>query len=94
MSWVLESSGEATCMKDYVSMNAPVVELMTREDSALALQYLNPTLSQARVKRLYDQGEFVGRASSVTKRSLVYPVLATRTGVCFVSSSGTMLYSK
>lgn len=57
MSWVMETTGEATCMNDYVSKNAPVVELLLAEDLALALNYLNPTLSKADTKSLYKKGE-------------------------------------
>lgn len=58
-SWVVESTGEATCSKDYESMHAPVVELMAMEDVALAVNYLNPTLSGADVKSLYGQGTVI-----------------------------------
>ena len=61
MSWVLESTGDATCMNDYVSMNAPVVELLTKDDLALALRFLNPTLSDAETKALYKRGEHCTR---------------------------------
>lgn len=44
-------------MKDYVSMNAPVVELLTEEDLALALNYLNPTLSNVDLRNMYKKGE-------------------------------------
>lgn len=60
MSWVVETTGEATCMQDYISMNAPVVELLSAEDLALALHYLNPTLSNADMKSLYRKGDFEG----------------------------------
>lgn len=43
-------------MEDYISMHAPVVELLSKEDLALAINYLNPTLSQADTEDLYDQG--------------------------------------
>ncbi|CAM9184202.1 unnamed protein product, partial [Hapterophycus canaliculatus] len=56
MSWVVETTGEATCMKDYISMHAPVVELLSGEDLALALHYLNPTLSKADTKSLFRKG--------------------------------------
>lgn len=56
MSWVVESTGEATCSKDYESMHAPVVELMVMEDVALAANYLNPTLTGSDAKSLYEQG--------------------------------------
>lgn len=48
-------------MKDYISMNAPVVELLSAEDLALALHYLNPTLSNADMKSLYRKGDFASR---------------------------------
>lgn len=57
MSWVMETTGEATCMNDYISKNAPVVELLLSEDLALALAYLDPTLSRADIKSLYKKGE-------------------------------------
>lgn len=57
MSWVLEGSGIATCMKDYISMHAPVVDLLTKEDLALAVHYLNPTLSEAELKNIYKKGK-------------------------------------
>lgn len=44
-------------MNDYVSMNAPIVELLTKEDLALALHFLNPTLSGLETKALYKRGE-------------------------------------
>ncbi|CAN0066224.1 unnamed protein product, partial [Pylaiella littoralis] len=56
MSWVMETTGEATCMNDYISKNAPVVELLLSEDLALALAYLDPTLSRADIKSLYKKG--------------------------------------
>ncbi len=59
MSWVVETNGEATCMKDYISMHAPVVELLSAEDVALAVQYLNPTLSKADTRSLYKKGRLV-----------------------------------
>lgn len=58
MSWVLESTGDATCMNDYISMNAPVVELLTKDDLALALRFLNPALPDAEAKALYKRGEW------------------------------------
>lgn len=57
MSWVVETTGDATCMKDYISMNAPVVELLSAEDLTLALHYLDPTLSNADTKSLYKRGK-------------------------------------
>lgn len=57
MSWVVETTGDATCMKDYISMNAPVVELLSAEDLILALHYLDPTLSSADTKSLYKKGQ-------------------------------------
>jgi len=63
MSWVVESSGEATCIKDYISMHAPVVELLSAEDVALAVQYLNPTLSNADTRSLYKKGRLLDMAS-------------------------------
>lgn len=45
-------------MNDYVSMNAPVVELLTKEDLALALHFLNPTLPDSETKSLYKKGEY------------------------------------
>ena len=59
MSWVVETSGEATCIQDYISMHAPVVELLSAEDLALAVQYLNPTLSKADTKSLYKKGQLL-----------------------------------
>ncbi|CAM9185901.1 unnamed protein product [Ectocarpus fasciculatus] len=56
MSWVVETTGEATCMKDYISMNAPVVELLSEEDLTLALNYLNPTLSNVDIRTMYKKG--------------------------------------
>lgn len=70
MSWILDENGDATCMKDYVSMNTSVVELFSQEDLALALQYLNPSLSPAETKSWYSRGkpcptvEFVMRTPS------------------------------
>lgn len=56
-SWVVETTGDATCMKDYISMNAPVVELLSSEDLALALHYLDPTLSTPDMKSLFKKGD-------------------------------------
>lgn len=56
MSWVLESGGQAIAGKDFESMHVPVVELMTKEDLALALKYLNPSLTQEDTKTLFDHG--------------------------------------
>lgn len=52
----METTGEATCMNDYISKNAPVVELLLDEDLTLALNYLNPSLSKADTKSLYKKG--------------------------------------
>lgn len=57
MSWVVESTGEGKCIKDYESMHAPVVELLSREDLILAVKYLNPALTETGAKDLYEQGE-------------------------------------
>lgn len=38
-------------------MHAPVVELLTKEDLALAVQYLNPALTEMGMKNLYEQGK-------------------------------------
>ena len=45
-------------MNDYISMNAPVVELLTKDDLALALRFLNPALPDAEAKALYKRGEW------------------------------------
>lgn len=65
MSWVVETSGDATCMKDYISMNAPVVDLLSAEDLTLALHYLDPTLSNPDAKSLYKKGELNSRPVKV-----------------------------
>lgn len=44
-------------MNDYVSMNAPVAELLKKDDLALALHFLNPALPDAETKALYKRGE-------------------------------------
>lgn len=54
--WILKSNGEATCLQDYEGMHAPVVELLRKEDLALAVHYLNPTISESRMEELYDEG--------------------------------------
>lgn len=56
MSWVIDSTGDATCIKDYESMHAPVVELLTVKDLGLAVNYLNPALDDTNIKDLYEQG--------------------------------------
>lgn len=53
----METTGKVTCSKDYESMHAPVVELLTKEDLALAVQYLNPALTEMGMKNLYEQGK-------------------------------------
>lgn len=52
----MEGDGEATCNKDFESMNSPVVELMTKEDLAPAVKYLNPSLTDSDVAVLFEQG--------------------------------------
>lgn len=56
MAWILESSGEATYSKDYESMNTPIVELMTMDDFALAVKYLNPSLTDEDAESLFEHG--------------------------------------
>lgn len=59
MTWIMESTGEATCMKDYVSMHAPVVELCSKDDLVLALKYLHPALNDTAVKTLGKEGDAI-----------------------------------
>lgn len=54
--WFLESNGEATRLQDYEGMHAPVVELLRKEDLALAIHYLNPTVHESEIQELYDEG--------------------------------------
>lgn len=62
----METTGDATCTTDYISMNAPVVELLSAEDLALALHYLDPTLSNPDVKSLYKKGGLNPRPGKAT----------------------------
>lgn len=82
-------------MKDYVSMNAPVVELLSEEDLALALNYLNPTLSNVDVRNMYKKGE---ADQGSTRATSLYAVesgdrQSHRTGLTCMFYCGRLLLS-